>query len=106
LKKYFYAVRPLLCCRWILDQKTPPPLEFSKLVATHLDADLIPTIDRLLDMKMNAPELAEIKRINALNDFIETELETTEKSVRLLPKRESRDWEQLNAIFLEAINQT
>ena len=25
LKKYFYVIRPILACKWILDKKTAPP---------------------------------------------------------------------------------
>lgn len=28
-KKYFYVLRPVLACRWILDRGTPPPMLFS-----------------------------------------------------------------------------
>ena len=28
-KKYFYVLRPILACRWILEKGTPPPMLFS-----------------------------------------------------------------------------
>lgn len=28
VKKYFYVLRPVLACRWILEKKTPPPMLF------------------------------------------------------------------------------
>lgn len=31
-KKYFYVLRPVLACRWILDHGTPPPMLFSELM--------------------------------------------------------------------------
>jgi hypothetical protein len=31
-KKYFYVVRPLLACHWILEKGTPPPMLFDELV--------------------------------------------------------------------------
>ena len=31
-KKYFYVLRPILACRWIMENKNPPPMIFSKLV--------------------------------------------------------------------------
>ena len=33
-KKYFYALRPVLACQWILDRGTPPPMLFSELLKT------------------------------------------------------------------------
>ena len=32
LKKYFYVLRPLLACKWILSEGTPPPMLFSELM--------------------------------------------------------------------------
>lgn len=38
-KKYFYALRPLLCCRWIEKYHTAPPMEFAKLLTLFEDCD-------------------------------------------------------------------
>ncbi|MBE6669070.1 MAG: hypothetical protein E7601_02570 [Ruminococcaceae bacterium] len=32
LKKYFYVLRPILACRWILSEGTPPPMLFRTLM--------------------------------------------------------------------------
>ena len=39
-KKYFYVLRPLLCCKWIEKYKTAPPVLFDKLFDTVLDDGL------------------------------------------------------------------
>lgn len=31
VKKYFYAIRPILACMWIEKYKTIPPVKFEKL---------------------------------------------------------------------------
>ncbi|MDE6833209.1 MAG: nucleotidyltransferase domain-containing protein, partial [Ruminococcus sp.] len=31
-KKYFYVIRPVMACLWILENKTPPPVLFGELV--------------------------------------------------------------------------
>lgn len=31
LKKYFYVLRPILACRWILEKQMPPPMLFTTL---------------------------------------------------------------------------
>ena len=36
-KKYFYALRPLLCCRWIEKYHTAPPMEFARLLTLFVD---------------------------------------------------------------------
>lgn len=37
LKKYFYVLRPLLACKWILEKDTPPPMLFSELCDSKLE---------------------------------------------------------------------
>lgn len=57
LKKYFYALRPLLAVLWLERYGTPAPIEFHKLL--HLIEDrpaLRADIDDLLARKRNAPE--------------------------------------------------
>lgn len=39
-KKYFYVLRPVLACRWILDQGTPPPMLFTELMDAQLPREL------------------------------------------------------------------
>ena len=34
-KKYFYVLRPILACRWILEKQVPPPMRFSELVESQ-----------------------------------------------------------------------
>ena len=38
-KKYFYALRPLLCCRWIERYHSVPPMEFEKLLTMFSEPD-------------------------------------------------------------------
>ena len=75
LKKYFYVLRPLLCCRWIEQGRGVPPIEFHTLVKTLIsDPALLQAIDRLLQQKMNGIESDYGSRIPAISDWIEAEL--------------------------------
>ena len=49
LKKYFYVLRPILACKWIIDKNTPPLL-FSGLMESELEAEMIPVVNDLLVM--------------------------------------------------------
>ena len=73
-KKYFYVLRPLLACRWILRTNTPPPMLFSELAAADLPAHLNEFVQELLRIKMEVPEMKLIPRVNEINAFIEEEL--------------------------------
>lgn len=74
LKKYFYVLRPLLAIRFIEENDTPPPVEFRKLVDAVAPKSIIPSIERLLDIKQHSPELGVGDSVPEINRFIEFEL--------------------------------
>ena len=104
LKKYFYVIRPILACKWILDKKTAPPMLFSELMNECLDDELKPEINRLLEIKKQTSELGKGKRIDVINDYIEKELAEIEKKADIIENKYN-DWEILNKIFLEILEQ-
>ena len=71
LKKYFYVLRPVLACRWILEHQSAPPMAFSKLAEACLPKALKPEVDRLLEMKMAASEMEYGPRIDAINSYLD-----------------------------------
>jgi len=103
LKKYFYVIRPLLACKWILDKSCPPPVLFSELVEAELEPDIRPIIDDLLKMKVGLPEIAEGRRIDALNEYIERKIADTKVLIEALPPDEKPGWDRLNELFHQAL---
>ncbi len=103
LKKYFYVLRPLLACKWILAEGTPPPMLFSTLMEKYLDAEIKPDVEKLLDLKMNTPEIGEGKRFDRVNDYIDRSMDEIEKAIAELPREDARDWDELNEIFLSLL---
>ncbi|MCD7801036.1 MAG: nucleotidyltransferase domain-containing protein [Ruminococcus sp.] len=103
LKKYFYIVRPLLACRWILDRKSPPPMLFSELVDAELPAYMKPYIDYLLEVKINSSESEYGNKIHEVNEYIESEFVTISELISQLPNEEHNSWEMLNQLFLNII---
>ncbi len=104
LKKYFYVLRPLLACKWILAEGTPPPMLFSSLMEKYLDAEIKPDVEKLLVLKMNTPEIGEGKRFDRVNDYIDRNMEEIEKAIAELPREDARSWDELNAIFLSLLH--
>ncbi len=102
-KKYFYVLRPILACKWILDKHSPPPMPFEELVAAELDPALKPEINRLLDIKMNTPELKLISRIDTINRYLDESIEAVEQALEHVPDEERNGWSELNRLFLEII---
>ncbi|NOT73480.1 MAG: nucleotidyltransferase domain-containing protein [Cyclobacteriaceae bacterium] len=97
LKKYFYALRPLLACKWILDYNEVPPMEFGKL-RILLDEDLQGIVNDLLDQKSKLDETFTIKPIKELNAWITNSQEYNENH-QPLARAVSDDHEDLNQLF-------
>lgn len=102
-KKYFYVLRSILACRWILEKGTPPPMLFSELAASQLPDYLEETIAKLLDRKMNSPEVKMIPRIDILSEYLDGSIAEVRALVEQYPKGTIQDWEELNTMFLAAL---
>ena len=76
-KKYFYALRPALVIHWIRTLPTvPPPMNLQALVTgLPLEESLIGEIDRLLALKSRAKETGTGRRIAAIDDYIQAQLD-------------------------------
>jgi len=104
LKKYFYVLRPILACKWILQEKCPPPMRFSELCDAVLEPSLKPIVNELLEVKMRTSELGEGKRIDALNHYLEESMLTIQEEINALPNTEKGDWDKLNELFLRTVS--
>ncbi len=102
LKKYFYALRPALACRWILQKKTVPPMEFQKLRKLEGDADWQAAVDGLLEQKKKAPEKATIASIPILQQWIALTLAECKTQADALPAL-TKDTDQLDELFRKYI---
>lgn len=103
-KKYFYVMRPILACKWILHYRTKPPMLFRDLMDSELDAVLKPAVERLLDLKMNAPEIKEIPRVDEINHYLDTSIESLTAEIMAYPGEHKPDWAPLNRLFLEEVH--
>lgn len=106
LRKYFYVLRPILACRWILARRTPPPMRFEVLAEACLDRALEPIVAGLLRRKRETLELGTGPRIAALDAYLFASIEELERIVQTLPHEEKGTWEALNGLFLEALHQS
>lgn len=104
-KKYFYVLRPILACKWILEKHMPPPVPFAELVESQLEEEMRPIIDHILDLKINSPEIKEVCRIDALNEYIEKNLNELEEEIKMLPYEKNLCWDELNEFFINEIKE-
>lgn len=104
VKKYFYVLRPILACKWILRTHTKPPMLFSQLADAELEDSLKPVVDQLLDLKMNTPEIKEIPRVAEINDYLDRTIEKLKAEIAVFPAEHQPDWAPLNQLFLQTLS--
>jgi uncharacterized protein len=103
LKKYLYALRPILCLTWIERHGSPPPTAVAAVLAgLQLPAAIDAQIASLLERKRAAVEMGQGPPLAALDAFIEAEIARFEQSVPHLPDP-TIDAALLDAVFHEAL---
>ena len=68
-----------------------------------LDTEIKQTVDYLLKLKRETPELGEDKRIDILNDYLDHNIESLNTLIADLPQETQYGWEELNALFISAL---
>lgn len=101
-KKYFYVLRPILACNWVLDKGFPPPMLFSELADAELPEYLKDDVNNLLRLKITHPEIKEIERIDSLNDYIYKSIEEIKGKVSQCTDNHN-DWNKLNRMFQDTL---
>ena len=102
-KKYFYVLRPLLACRWIMDRQCPPPMLFSELQENYLDKAIENEVNYLLDIKIHSPEIKTIPAISKINDYILQSMNEINDYLRSLSEKPEKTWDKLNAFFISEL---
>ena len=106
LKKYFYVIRPVLACLWILEKNSPPPMLFSELVSAELDKSLMPYIDYLFELKTNFPESEYGRKIPEINSYLDSKIKEISGKISETDVRTEKSWDDLNSLFLEILRTT
>jgi uncharacterized protein len=91
LKKYLYIARPLLCCHWVSQWGSPPPLPFMSVLGcaqTALPSQVVSDLIALVSRKQAGSELDEGPALPAVNAWFDSELVRFEELRQATPKRE------------------
>lgn len=98
-KKYVYALRPILACRYIEEKHCIPPVLFEELKNEELPKYLIEAVEQMLKIKEANAEKDLFPQVPEIIDFIRTELNRI--SITVKAKHDDRvcDWEVLNEAF-------
>lgn len=109
-KKYFYALRPLLCCRWIERFHQPPPVEFSRLLQlfdgpdSDLSPELLTAVRDLWQRKAVTCEKDLRPQLPQISAFIKAECLRLQQSASAAPKNSPIDYGALNAVFRQTLH--
>lgn len=102
-KKYFYVLRPVLCCRWLEKYRTPAPVPFDELLKATLPQELAQVVDDLLEYKKTADETEKIAHIEALDAFLISEIERIYKVMSDMGRVSLPGYDVLNDMLRETI---
>lgn len=105
VKKYLYALRPILCSRWLETYGTVPPVLFSTLYEKVLPEDMTDTVRDLLELKKTVNEKTLIPRIPKLDEFLQAEIARLLQVRDNLPKYTLPDYEDVNALFRQLLKE-
>ena len=76
---------------------------FAELMEAQLPKSLHDEVSRLLDLKMNSPEIREIPRIDIINEYMDSEIEEIKTILQSMEEAKNPDWQDLNALFLREL---
>lgn len=99
IKKYFYALRPLFACRWIMEKGTQPPVLFSEMLVDFQNEEILAIIEELLIEKRAAKELGERPTITVLNNFLLAEMAFFKSYLDNFSVQKKVDSKPLNQFF-------
>ncbi|MBQ6388452.1 MAG: nucleotidyltransferase domain-containing protein [Mogibacterium sp.] len=102
IKKYFYALRPVLAARWVADNGTAPPMLFDDLVRVELRPDLLPVVEELVRVKKQTSELGIGPKIPELDAYIREQMDLMQTAADRAENRKN-DWNRLEEFFREAV---
>jgi hypothetical protein len=102
LKKYFYALRPVLAAAWIMQKNECPPMEFGHLRTLITDKKLDAAIDKLLAKKVTVDEKYMAAPDPLVHQFIKSTFDLCSEYAKTLDRKET-DVTSLNTLFQKTI---
>jgi len=100
IKSYLYAIRPVLCCRWIVKYKKQAPMLIDNLISEFLsgqDNELRHYVDHLIKIKKGNNEGIRVDRSPLLENYLYSQLAELET---IIPENSPKlPVEEFNDIF-------
>ncbi len=102
-KKYIYALRPLLVCKFIEDNNAIPPVKFEDLLKQILPKELSDEINQMLFIKAKSDEKDLKPKMPIIHKYIEDEIIKYEQLSKGMEDDRVKDWDVLNKLFINIV---
>ncbi|ONI45237.1 nucleotidyltransferase [Candidatus Epulonipiscioides gigas] len=103
LKKYLYILRPILCCQWILEHNTNPPVRFETLLKYYFKGDLLEIVQKLIEEKKKMTEKDLIDKIEIIDSYINAQFKILNEQVENFRDIPNNNYDEINKLFLKYI---
>lgn len=103
LKRYLYAMRAILACRWAVEEMRPVPMAFSELSGAMLEPELMPLVASMVEVKRDGLESNRQEPIPELDEWLRVQEELLRKRIGTLERPARVGWPVLNEVFLEIV---
>lgn len=100
LKYYFYTLRTLLSCLWIIKYQSAPPIELEELLFL-LSEHLYNIVEEMIETKKKQNEKVPINDILELNEYIEEKLNFIQS--HLTQTKKDLSYDILNKTFIDIL---
>ncbi|MCM8535855.1 MAG: nucleotidyltransferase domain-containing protein [Lentisphaeraceae bacterium] len=98
VKKIFYALRPLLACRWVLKFRTMPPVTFQKMLIDELiSPELAARVRQLIEEKKDLTEKDNCINYEDLRQYVKKEIKKL--SIKKIKPNETNDKNSIDKVF-------
>ena len=102
IKTYLYSLRPILCCRWVIEEKTQPPMLFNELLNNFLpEGKTRDEIDRLIGIKRDGKESDTIGKSGIIESYLSEQFSILNERIPNNPDKE--DMEIFELAFRETL---
>ncbi len=102
-KKYIYALRPVLACKFIEENNAIPPVKFEDLLKQILPKELSDEINQMLIIKAKTDEKDLKPRLPIIHKYIEDEIVKYEQLSKNMKDDRTNAWDELDELFRNAI---
>lgn len=104
LKTYMYAIRPILCCEWIIENLTQPPMRISELLAeTGGDVRFREKAIELVEEKKRHSEKHAVERSEIVENYVSKKIAELPGRIPKNPRKP--DLEAFDDVFRHILDQ-